>query len=94
MSAKPTRPSGGMSSYRALGLGLELGASVGGMAILGYLADRQFGTTPWLALTGSFLGIAGGVYNVVRAVMGASGKRPRPTAEGQQGRKPGDADDG
>jgi hypothetical protein len=39
-------------AYRQIGpflnLGTELAASVGGMLFLGYLLDKQFGTSPWL----------------------------------------------
>jgi len=57
-----------LTSYRALGIGVELGTAIGGLAALGYFADRRFDTDPWLALTGAMLGLIGGVYNVIREV--------------------------
>lgn len=63
------RKSAQMTSARALGIGLELGASVGGMAVVGYLLDGYFDTAPWLALSFTAAGLIGGVYNVIREVM-------------------------
>lgn len=57
-----------LTTTRALGIGLELGASVGGLALLGWFGDAHWGTGPWLALTGSLVGLIGGVYNVIRSV--------------------------
>ena len=63
-----SRRSDRLSSARALGIGLEFGTAIAGLALLGYALDRYFGTSPWLAMIGSMLGIVGGVYNVLRAV--------------------------
>jgi ATP synthase protein I len=38
---------------------------LGGL-LLGYWADGHFGTSPWLTLTGVFLGIAGAFYELFR----------------------------
>lgn len=72
-SAKPDRkPSAPakprLTSARALGLGLEFGTAIAGLAVLGYFLDEYFQTEPVLALTGAGLGLVGGVYNVIRAV--------------------------
>jgi F0F1-type ATP synthase assembly protein I len=69
---KPQQPhkgkQGTLSTAFALAIGVELIAALAGAAILGYLADQQFGTSPWLALVGSTLGVVGGIYNAVRQV--------------------------
>ena len=55
--------------------GLEVGVGIAMGAILGYLADRHFGTDPWLTLCGLFLGIihAGRVlYRLVKRNTGAT----------------------
>jgi ATP synthase protein I len=59
-------------AYRQIGpflnLGTELAASVGGMLFLGYLLDKQFGTSPWLLLAGAAIGLTGGFYNFFKTV--------------------------
>ena len=46
----------------AYGAGLTLFASVLVMLFLGWLADRLFGTAPWLLVAGIFLGAVLGFY--------------------------------
>lgn len=52
-----------------LGLGTMFLASIGTGIAGGYWADRWLGTTPWLTLAGSFLGIALGFYNFFVVVL-------------------------
>lgn len=75
-----------MSSYRALGLGLELGTGIAGLAIVGYFADQYFGTQPWLALSGALLGLVGGMYSVITQVQRSDTRRQanRPGAPGSK----------
>ena len=40
----------------------------------GYWLDLQFGTSPWLAFLGFFLGLAAGILNVYRVMQLASKK--------------------
>ena len=50
----------------------------GGVALgvlAGYLADRKLGTTPWLLVAGSVLGMAAGMYGFFKAVAGADRRR-------------------
>lgn len=50
----------------------------GGVALgvlAGYLADRQLGTTPWLLVVGSVLGMAAGMYGFFKAVAAAERRR-------------------
>lgn len=53
---------------RVLAVGIELGVVIGGSTYLGYLADERWGFSPWLTLSGTLLGLAVGVVNVVREV--------------------------
>ena len=52
-----------------LGLGTMFLASILTGIIGGYWADRWLGTTPWLTLAGSLLGIALGFYNFFVVVL-------------------------
>lgn len=36
----------------------------------GYLLDGKLGTAPWLAVTGTFLGMAVGLYQLARVMLG------------------------
>lgn len=52
----------------------------GGVALgvlAGYLADRKLGTTPWLLVVGSVLGMAAGMYGFFKAVAVADQRRGR-----------------
>jgi ATP synthase protein I len=66
----PTRRSArakGEASYR-LGnrvLSLLIGGLAGG-ALIGWLLDRLFGTSPWLLLVMLFLGIASAFRNIIK----------------------------
>lgn len=55
-----------LSSFKALGIGVELAVAIAGLAILGYWADEYFDTEPWLVLTGTVLGVVGGSYNAFK----------------------------
>ncbi len=53
----------------ALHLGLEF---VGGTLLfagLGYWLDGRWGTSPWLAVTGGALGLAGGMWLLIKEAM-------------------------
>ena len=61
-------PSGG----RFLGLGLQLAVGVGlGLAVGSWL-DRRYGWSPRGALIGCFLGLAGGLYLLVKEALKAN----------------------
>ena len=51
---------------RYSGVGLELAGAMAGLAFVGYWVDKRFGTTPWGILGGVVIGLAGGLYNLVR----------------------------
>ena len=43
-------------------------ALVGVMTYLGYLADQEWGTKPWLTITGGMLGVAMATFDLIRTV--------------------------
>jgi ATP synthase protein I len=51
---------------RHSGVGLELAGATAGLAFVGYWIDHRFGTQPWGILGGVIIGLAGGLYNLVR----------------------------
>lgn len=51
---------------RYSGVGLELAGATAGLALVGYWIDGRYGTAPWGFLGGVFVGIVGGLYNLVR----------------------------
>jgi ATP synthase protein I len=52
--------------YGAVGFQLAF-AVVGGLYV-GHLADKHFGTLPWLTVLGLLLGSTGGFYNLIRII--------------------------
>lgn len=58
------------SVYYKLGLygavGIQLAASVVAGLAIGNWLDGKWGTSPWLAITGTLLGTVGGIWNLVR----------------------------
>ena len=51
-----------------LGLGIQLTATVVLMVFLGIWLDGKFGTSPYLTLVFSFLGIFAGMYHFIKSV--------------------------
>jgi ATP synthase protein I len=56
---------------RYSGVGLELAGATAGLAVFGYWIDRRLGTSPWGILVGVFIGIVGGLYNLVKESLAA-----------------------
>lgn len=54
---------------RFAGVGLEIAVGVGIGAAAGYWLDKRFGTSPWCLVSGSMLGLAGGMYLLIKEVM-------------------------
>ncbi|MGB0767881.1 MAG: AtpZ/AtpI family protein [Phycisphaeraceae bacterium] len=50
------------------GAGLELAVGIGLFGGLGFLGDRAWGTLPWLTVTGSLLGMAAGMYLLIKSL--------------------------
>lgn len=85
-AAEAASGKGNGGKTRALRSGTELIAGVAVGGFLGYYADEWLGTRPALTICGIFLGMAGGVMNIYRAVLSESAqpddhhaeKGPRP----------------
>ena len=56
---------------RYSGVGLELAGATAGLALVGYWIDGKFGTSPWGILIGVFIGLFGGLYNLVKESLAA-----------------------
>jgi F0F1-type ATP synthase assembly protein I len=56
---------------RHSGAGLELAGATAGLALAGYWMDGRFDTGPWGLLVGVFIGIVGGLYNLVKEAIQA-----------------------
>ena len=59
---------------RALGIGLELSAVIGGLAWGGHWLDGKLGTDPWLLMVGVIIGTLGGGWHAMK--MANNGKLP------------------
>jgi F0F1-type ATP synthase assembly protein I len=59
-------PFGRIAKY--LAIGLEIPSTILGAVILGYLADSQMGTSPWLTVAFSVLGFVGAIYRLLKYV--------------------------
>jgi F0F1-type ATP synthase assembly protein I len=57
---------------RYSGVGLELAGATAGLALVGYWIDTKFGTSPWGIIGGFFIGIVGGLYNMVKESLAAA----------------------
>lgn len=70
MSVEPTDPKTDQqqSAYAlAFGLGAELVGALAVCGLPGIWLDKKLGTGPWLTLVGVLLGIALGLFQLVRA---------------------------
>ena len=92
-SARPPRGKAGgnpgLQQGLALGfrIGVELITAVVVSTAVGWAIDRWLGTRPWVLLVMFFLGVAAGMLNVYRAVIGtgsAVGYRPPKSAGGEE----------
>lgn len=61
----------GSPGMRYAGLGIELAAAVGLLALGGWWVDGRFGTAPWGLVVGALLGLVGGMAHLVRTAMGS-----------------------
>jgi ATP synthase protein I len=51
------------------GVGLQMGATLGLSAWLGYWLDGRLGTSPWLTIALVFVGAAAAFYSIYRKVV-------------------------
>ena len=49
-----------------LAIGLELPSTIIGALVVGYLIDRQFGTSPWFTVVSAVLGFVGAVFRLMQ----------------------------
>jgi F0F1-type ATP synthase assembly protein I len=70
---------------RYSGIGFEFVAAVGVFALIGYWVDRRWQIEPWGLVIGVFLGLIGGMYNLIRESLAAfkppTGERMEPPAK-------------
>jgi F0F1-type ATP synthase assembly protein I len=59
------------SWLRFSGIGIEFAAAVAGFTLVGWWVDRHWNCSPWGVVTGAVLGLAGGMYNMIRKALGA-----------------------
>jgi F0F1-type ATP synthase assembly protein I len=58
-----------------LAIGLEIPSTIVGSLIVGYLIDRQFGTSPWVTVAASVLGFFGAVFRLTQYLKYFGGKK-------------------
>ena len=56
---------------RYAGVGVEFAAAVAGFTLVGFWIDRHYDSRPWGVLIGAFLGLTGGMYNLIRESLAA-----------------------
>jgi F0F1-type ATP synthase assembly protein I len=61
------------TSRNLAGLGFEFAAAVAGFAFFGYWIGNHYGRAELGILIGAVLGLIGGMYNLIRATLAASG---------------------
>ena len=64
--------------WAVAGAGLELAAGIGLFAGLGYLIDYWAGSLPWGTVVGALLGMAAGMYQLIKTVNRSSPPSPPP----------------
>ena len=67
MSNDPNRDEANWGRFAGLGLEVAIGVGLG--VLVGYWIDKRAGTAPWGLVIGAMLGLAGGMYLLLKAVM-------------------------
>lgn len=75
-------------SSRLSGLGFEFAAGVAGLSLFGYWIGGFYDNRPMGLLIGALLGIAGGMYNLIRASLASSRQAKEPPEDDSEGPKP------
>ena len=63
------------SGGKFLGLGLQMMMGVLLGVLIGWWLDRRYGWSPWGTLIGSMLGLAGGMYLLIKETMTGNGRK-------------------
>lgn len=64
------------------GAGIQLAASVAVMFFAGRWADTELGTSPWLMIAGTFIGLGAGLFSFIKSI-----SRMDAEARGEPGEK-------
>ena len=78
MKAAPKKRRYDLGSYA---LGIEWGASVIGLTLLGVWLDRYLDTAPWALVICFSIGFVGGTYNFIRSARKAAHEAERRARE-------------
>jgi F0F1-type ATP synthase assembly protein I len=63
----PTRDNNNWGRYFGIGLEVAVGVSLG--FLIGWWLDSRFGWEPWGTVVGAMLGLAGGLYLLLKEAM-------------------------
>ena len=77
----PDRNQESPSWVRFWGIGFNFVGAVVVGAVLGFVADRYLRWTPWGLVCGAMLGVAAGMYNLIRESMAAFQDQAKEDAE-------------
>jgi F0F1-type ATP synthase assembly protein I len=55
------------------GIGLQIGVGVGLGCLVGWWLDKKFGWSPWGIVVGSMLGLAAGMYLMIKETLKKQG---------------------
>ncbi len=55
-----------MSMGRVAGVGMEMGLTIAALTLLGWWLDTQWNSSPWMLITGAFIGAVGSFYKLHR----------------------------
>ena len=58
-------------------VGFQLAATVVGGLFLGLWLDKKFDMSPWMTVTGMFVGSVGGFYNLIRVLIWHQSKKDK-----------------
>lgn len=80
-------PNDSGSTYRLLGLGMELAAAVLGLALFGWWVGGKLGSATAGLLVGATIGFAGGLYNLIKSALSVSSATPTKGSSGDDAEK-------
>jgi F0F1-type ATP synthase assembly protein I len=56
-------------------LGIQMAVGVGLGCVVGWWLDRTFNWSPWGIIVGAMLGLAGGMYLLIKEAIGLNGRK-------------------